>query len=202
MEDSDWVPVGLSAQVISTIADLRSSIDECNLKFQNLESAIQSASTANPVSVLPVTKNSEPSVRLNDLIKKACNNIWDKSPIRAIAKAHKETADRLADHGNENDDDPDNISKVYIEYARYLLLYPQKDDAEYTAIVDKMIALEAVINRGSTPGEATTESPGAVTQTETQSQSVTLEDNQQQQPGSLKKRKKIWRLPWKKFRDS
>ncbi|KAF7344934.1 hypothetical protein MVEN_01655900 [Mycena venus] len=194
MEDSDWVPVGLFA-LSKVIADLRSSVtfEECKLKLENLESEIQSASAKHlQGSVLPVTSKS--SIWLDELIKEARNDIWDKVPIRAIANAHKERARSAPGrvHGNSDGDNRADISKVYIDYARYLLLYPQKDDAEYQAIVEETRALEDTINSQPNPVDNRGVESPKPSPVHEPSQTDTQSPPGQPPPGSLKKRHRIW----------
>jgi hypothetical protein len=50
-----------------------------------------------------------------------------------VAKAHKDAGDELFDRGNVDPDSTEHLSAVYREYAKYLLLHPERDDAKYVS---------------------------------------------------------------------
>ncbi|KAJ7498236.1 hypothetical protein B0H11DRAFT_1909750 [Mycena galericulata] len=71
------------------------------------------------------------SWRLQELAREAKEGIWDTLPICAIAEAHKRKAEHLMARGNPDYNGSSNNSEVYVEFLRYLWLYPHKNDPEY-----------------------------------------------------------------------
>jgi hypothetical protein len=75
----------------------------------------------------------ELSQEIQKLAKNAMDTLWDAVPRRAVAKGHKDAGDELLRRGNVDSESTDHLSAVYREYAKYLLLHPEHDDAEYVS---------------------------------------------------------------------
>ncbi|KAJ7780054.1 hypothetical protein DFH07DRAFT_793571 [Mycena maculata] len=80
------------------------------------------------------------------LAQDAEEKLWDDLPLCAIAEAHKRKAENLMARGNPDENGPGNISEVYVEYLKYLNLYPYKNDKEYIKTFATVHMLEQVIN--------------------------------------------------------
>jgi hypothetical protein len=68
--------------------------------------------------------------RLTEQVKET---IWDSLPLCAIAEAHKKEGDEIVAQGDLDDDSTTNASAAYVEYSKYLLLYPHKEHEEYVS---------------------------------------------------------------------
>ncbi|KAJ7498239.1 hypothetical protein B0H11DRAFT_2383316 [Mycena galericulata] len=84
-----------------------------------------------PESIHPVDNNRD-SQLLQELAREAKEGLWDTLPICAIAEAHKRKAEQLMACGNPDyNGSSDNSEEVYVEFLKYLWLYPRKNDPEY-----------------------------------------------------------------------
>ncbi|KAJ7467803.1 hypothetical protein B0H11DRAFT_1921287 [Mycena galericulata] len=84
-----------------------------------------------PESIHPMDNNRD-SWRLQELAREAKEGLWDTLPICAIAEAHKRKAEQLMARGNPDyNGSSDNSEEVYVEFLKYLWLYPRKNDPEY-----------------------------------------------------------------------
>ncbi|KAJ7467765.1 hypothetical protein B0H11DRAFT_2046282 [Mycena galericulata] len=107
--------------------------------------ALRNAIPWPPESTHPL-ENDRDSRLLQELAREAKEGIWDALPICAIAEAHKRKAERLMARGNPDDNASSNNSEVYVEFLKYLVLYPHKNDAEYNKTFRMVYLLGQVID--------------------------------------------------------
>ncbi|KAK7031785.1 hypothetical protein R3P38DRAFT_3507882 [Favolaschia claudopus] len=69
-----------------------------------------------------------------------------KDALRDIAGTHKTNAERLMAYGSRN---PSNNADVYLEYCRYLMVHPDRDEREYITISRRVYTLQQA--NGGTP---------------------------------------------------
>lgn len=70
---------------------------------------------------------STPSPSIVSLVKQAEATLWSELPLCAIARAHKKRAEELMNMESPGEE-------VYVEYYKYLRLYPFRDDPEYVSV--------------------------------------------------------------------
>jgi hypothetical protein len=70
------------------------------------------------------------------LTEKVKETIWDSLPLCAIAEAHKKKGHNIVAQGDPDDESTTNAFEAYVEYSKYLLLYPHKDHEEYASTHD------------------------------------------------------------------
>ncbi|KAJ7262032.1 hypothetical protein C8J57DRAFT_1336043 [Mycena rebaudengoi] len=147
----NWHRIGLSAHLLAistAAAELRTafqaaSFEAGHAQLATLESEIaklRAASALRNVEDAHFSPDSSPEVQ--ELTQDALDTLWDELPTLAVAQAHKEAADNLARQGNPNGDSTRHIRDVYRAYAKYLLLYPHRDDTEYLDILKRVAILE------------------------------------------------------------
>ncbi|KAJ6530839.1 hypothetical protein DFH09DRAFT_1183977, partial [Mycena vulgaris] len=134
-------------------------VAECNRGADELEECINAATEAfarGQFDQLASRPNSQSSPLIKQLLEDARRTLWDTIPVYAIANAHKERAEALMSQGNI-EGDRDHLFRVYIEYAKYLMLHPvpPSNNPEYTGTCHKVAVLEATMARISTPGCST-----------------------------------------------
>ncbi|KAJ6573082.1 hypothetical protein DFH09DRAFT_1152279, partial [Mycena vulgaris] len=110
-------------------------VAECNRGVEELEEYINATTEAFASS--PLNKQ---------LLEDARRTLWDTIPVYAIANAHKERAEALMSQGNI-EGDPAHLFRVYIEYAKYLMLHPPSYNPEYVRTCHKVAVLEATMAR-------------------------------------------------------
>ncbi|KAJ7114014.1 hypothetical protein C8R44DRAFT_740876 [Mycena epipterygia] len=77
-----------------------------------------------------ISNNSSPLIR--QLAQEAEQTLWTRLPLCAIAEAHKKEGDRLMTRGTPDANSASNAKEVYIEYLKYLRLYPYTNDPTYS----------------------------------------------------------------------
>jgi hypothetical protein len=77
--------------------------------------------------------------RIQKLARQAEETIWDGLPLCAIAEAHRKKAEGLMARGSPES----GISEVYVEYLKYLRLYPHKDSPVYVSVSSNSTKLSA-----------------------------------------------------------
>ncbi|KAJ6504468.1 hypothetical protein DFH09DRAFT_1201213 [Mycena vulgaris] len=95
---------------------------------------------------------------LRQLAEHAKATVWDSLPLCAIAEAHKKKGDIIMARGDPNANAA-NASAVYVEYRKYLQLYPHKKDEEYKKISRAVYLLEQALGRASEENELSAASP-------------------------------------------
>ncbi|KAJ7732835.1 hypothetical protein B0H16DRAFT_1732563 [Mycena metata] len=80
----------------------------------------------------------------NKLAQDVTSTLWNELPLLAIAEAHKNRAENLVARGTTGDE-PGHLREVYIDYAKYLLLYPGRNSEEYLKILERARLLKRVI---------------------------------------------------------
>ncbi|KAJ7147718.1 hypothetical protein C8R43DRAFT_953074 [Mycena crocata] len=104
------------------------------------------------LSWTPLDDPEADSSELGRLAQQAEDTIWDAFPLCAIADAHKKKAEELA-RGSSHADAASNAAAVYIEYLKYLRLYPHKNEEDYKKTFALVHLLEEVMN-GTASGSA------------------------------------------------
>ncbi|KAJ7262087.1 hypothetical protein C8J57DRAFT_1336146, partial [Mycena rebaudengoi] len=147
-----WLDLGLSSQLlaISTATEelknilRKAGVEVGKNELKDLESKISSLrktlSTSNP-------DPSDNNPAIHKLAKDVKDTLWDRVPLRAVAKAHKDAGDELFDRGNVDPDSTEHLSAVYREYAKYLLLHPERDDAKYIETFKKIRDFQDALER-------------------------------------------------------
>jgi hypothetical protein len=84
--------------------------------------------------------NAKPLIQ--ELAERARHTLWDDLPVDAIANAHRKKADDMVSRGNVTGNAVQ-LSEIYIEYAKYLLLHPvTNNDPVYRKVYHHFVALE------------------------------------------------------------
>ncbi|KAF7345549.1 hypothetical protein MVEN_01573600 [Mycena venus] len=96
-----------------------------------LRKAISWQRPANPI-------DEQDSSPINILVQQAQQTILNELPLCAIAEAYIKKAELLTAQGAQ-------ITAVYVEYCKYLNLYPHKESEEYKKICAKAYVLEQEI---------------------------------------------------------
>ncbi|KAJ7667163.1 hypothetical protein B0H17DRAFT_1142942 [Mycena rosella] len=91
----------------------------------------------------PVASSDSNSSHLGRLATQAEETLLDGLPLCAIAEAHKNKGDNLMAKGDIEDSGA-NASAVYVEYLKYLQLYPH-DNEEYKRIFLAVHGLERAL---------------------------------------------------------
>ncbi|KAJ6530849.1 hypothetical protein DFH09DRAFT_1183990 [Mycena vulgaris] len=122
-------------------------VAECNRGVEELEECINDATEAFARRHFDYNSPyTESSPLIKKLLEDARRTLWDTIPVYAIANAHKERAEALMLQGNI-EEGRDHLSKVYIEYAKYLMLHPPSDNLEYVRTRQRVAVLEATMAR-------------------------------------------------------
>ncbi|KAJ6471886.1 hypothetical protein C8R45DRAFT_1104112 [Mycena sanguinolenta] len=100
------------------------------------------------------------TVSLEQLGRKAEQTLWEKLPLRAIAEAHEREAERIMALGHP-DDSASNNAAVYVEYCKYLKLYPDRDSPEYDKIAKRVCLLEQLFDGKTAEQSSFTNIPSA-----------------------------------------
>ncbi|KAJ6530832.1 hypothetical protein DFH09DRAFT_1183964 [Mycena vulgaris] len=127
-------------------------VAECNQGVEELEKCINDVTDAfarGHFDQLASRLNSQSSPLIKQLLEDARRTLWDTIPVYAIANVHKERAEALMSQGNI-EGDRDHLFRVYIEYAKYLMLHPP-GSPEYTGTCHKVAVLEATMARMFNP---------------------------------------------------
>ncbi|KAJ6530856.1 hypothetical protein DFH09DRAFT_1183996 [Mycena vulgaris] len=126
------------------MAEYNRSVDE----LEECINAVTEAFARRHFDQLASRPNSQSSPLIKQLLEDARRTLWDTIPVYAIANAHKERAEALMSQGN-TEGDPAHLFRVYIEYAKYLMLHPPSNSPEYTRMCHKVAVLEATMARMS-----------------------------------------------------
>ncbi|KAJ6560143.1 hypothetical protein B0H19DRAFT_1375980 [Mycena capillaripes] len=73
-------------------------------------------------------------LQMDPLLQEAEQTKWDRLPLCAIAEAHKKEAERLIKRGSP-EASADNNNAIFIEYFKYLQLYPYKNRPDYGLVI-------------------------------------------------------------------
>ncbi|KAJ7036634.1 hypothetical protein C8F04DRAFT_1095196 [Mycena alexandri] len=87
----------------------------------------------------PVSKDADSQIK--QLVQEFKATMWTELPLLAIAEAYRKRAEDLIAQGT----DSGNARAVYIEYAKYLALHPEKKSEDYRKIFIRVKALEQAI---------------------------------------------------------
>ncbi|KAJ7825715.1 hypothetical protein B0H13DRAFT_2122186, partial [Mycena leptocephala] len=133
----------LSKSLDNLKSSLGSNNAECNRNIEDLEAGIKHLIKAfSPqVQIHSADGNAKPLIR--ELAERARHTLWDDLPVDAMANAHRKKADDMVSRGNVKGNAVQ-LSEVYIEYAKYLLLHPVMND---DPVPRKMRTLELTMNR-------------------------------------------------------
>ncbi|KAJ6530843.1 hypothetical protein DFH09DRAFT_1326740 [Mycena vulgaris] len=122
-------------------------VAECNRSVDELEGCINTVTEAFARGHFDYNSpHTESSPLIRELLEDARHTLWDTIPVYAIANAHKERAEALILQGNI-EGGHDHLSKVYIEYAKYLMLHPASHNLEYIGTRQRVAVLEATMAR-------------------------------------------------------
>ncbi|KAJ7327998.1 hypothetical protein DFH08DRAFT_816160 [Mycena albidolilacea] len=80
----------------------------------------------------------------HQLAREAERTLWEELPLCAIAEAHKNKAEYLKDQpiGADETEQRTRTEEAYVEYLKYLQLYPDKNNKDYKATFELVRYLE------------------------------------------------------------
>ncbi|KAJ7825708.1 hypothetical protein B0H13DRAFT_2442216 [Mycena leptocephala] len=113
----------LSKSLDNLKSSLGSNNAECNRNIEDLEAGIKHLIKAFSPQVQTHSADGNAKPLIRELAERARNTLWDDLPVDTIANAHREKADDMVSRGNVTGNAVQ-LSEIYIEYAKYLLLHP------------------------------------------------------------------------------
>ncbi|KAJ7748696.1 hypothetical protein B0H16DRAFT_1692126 [Mycena metata] len=107
----------LKGRVVLSLQGRHINVKQCIAILESMERSIDDLKSTFSANGRP--SGGAPNLSLDPKIlgKEARDTLWDALPVFAIANAHQEKAKALTH------DNPDHFAKIYIEYAKYLLLH-------------------------------------------------------------------------------